>query len=210
VTPHAMAARSALTFLLVGLDSAVDRMGDSLRGEPLRWNTTAVATFVLCAAAVAAAVWLLVRLAGYQDWRVRCNSPPRLFLVLCRAHRLRWTDRWLLWRLARQHGLADPAQLFLDPSLLNGRGLPRELQGYAGRLENLRRRLFAGLAPTGADASEASRRGRRSAASSERPVRPADADDAVGFPREASPQLDLAPWLGSLPVDHQTGDLTTD
>jgi hypothetical protein len=204
MSPHAVAARSTVTFFLAGLDNAVDRMGDSLRGAPLRWNTSAVVTFVLCLAAVVLAAWLLVRLAGYQDWRVRCNSPPRLFLVLCRAHRLRWKDRWLLWRLAEQRGLADPARLFLDPSLLDGHDLPAGLARCAGRLDSLRKRLFAGLTPAGSGAPDAPRRGRPDASSSDRPPLPAAADTPVGFPRE-SPQLDVPPWLGSLPVDHPAG-----
>ena len=30
------------------------------------------------------------------------HSPWRLFFSLCRAGKLPWSDRWLLWRLARE------------------------------------------------------------------------------------------------------------
>lgn len=130
---------------LVALDSVVDRMGDNLRGEPLRWNPSSMITFGLFLAAGILASWLWVRFAGYHDWRVRCNSPWRLFLVLCRAHRLRWSDRWLLWRLSQQRSLEDPGDLFLEPRHLDLESLPAAWRRHAARLEGLRKRLYAGL-----------------------------------------------------------------
>ena len=47
------------------------------------------------------------------------SSPNRLFLSLCRAHRIAWSDRWLLWRLAASQRLEDPVRVFLEPERLD-------------------------------------------------------------------------------------------
>jgi len=76
------------------------------------------------------------------------SSPNRLFLSLCRAHGIAWSDRWLLWRLAASQRLKDPARLFLEPERLDP-DLARPLsRRRAARLERLRLQLFEGLLST--------------------------------------------------------------
>ena len=100
-------------------------------------------TGLLILAGVAALVWLLSRFLAYQDRRQAYNSPLRLFLALCKAQRLRWSDRWLLWRLARARRLKDPGRLFLEPQWFEASGLSRRWLVHAARLARLRDRLFA-------------------------------------------------------------------
>ncbi len=63
---------------------------------------------LLILAALAAGIWALSRLLAIGSRHRAYDSPRRLFLSLCQAHRLRWSQRWLLWRLASSQGLKDP------------------------------------------------------------------------------------------------------
>ncbi len=68
--------------------------------------------------------------------------PRRLFLTLCRAHRLSISDCWWMWLLARARRLRDPARLFLEPELLDPADLPPKIRVQAQRFEALKKRLF--------------------------------------------------------------------
>jgi len=73
----------------------------------------------------------------------RYHGPRRLFLSLCRAHRLSISDCWWMWLVARNRRLKDPARLFLDPELLDPTQLPPKFRMQAARFEALKKRLFA-------------------------------------------------------------------
>jgi hypothetical protein len=60
-------------------------------------------------------VWAFSRMLSYYEQRRGYYGPRRLFLALCRAHRLGWREGWLLWRLARHQRLGEPARIFLEP-----------------------------------------------------------------------------------------------
>ncbi len=88
---------------------------------------------------------------GLAHWMERrhgffANRPLGLFISLSRAHALSWSDRWLLWQLARSHRLRAPARLFLEPERFDASRLPPAMRRHAARLEGLQERLFAGLA----------------------------------------------------------------
>jgi hypothetical protein len=88
---------------------------------------------------------------GLAHWMERghgffANRPLGLFLSLSKAHGLGWSDRWLLWQLARSHRLRAPARLFLEPERFEASRLPPAMRRHAARLEGLHERLFAGLA----------------------------------------------------------------
>jgi hypothetical protein len=147
-TPERLAFDAALVAegsRLKGLSSGFRQEGDPV-------DMRAVLVGLLIAAGFVVALWLLARLVERQSGGRRSNSPLGLFLSLCRAHKLRWPDRWLLWRVARHHRLADPARVFLEPERLATAGLGPRLRRYAGRLEGLRARLFAGLEEAGPEA----------------------------------------------------------
>jgi hypothetical protein len=88
----------------------------------------------------------LARLTIFSQWRQRQRkifSPRKLFFEICRAHRLSWPERRLLWRLARSQKLEDPASLFLTPECFDISRLTVDVRAHAEELRRLRDRLFA-------------------------------------------------------------------
>ncbi len=73
------------------------------------------------------------------------HSPKRLFLSLCRAHRLGWKQTWLLWQLARAQGLENAALLFVDPDRFDPNYIGLWLRPHQPALLEIRKRIFAGL-----------------------------------------------------------------
>ena len=95
----------------------------------------------ILAGALVMLVVLTARLAymGMRRWRV---GPSGLFSALCRVHKLKWSDRWLLWHLAGYYRMADPSRVFVEPERFDPQGLPPHLAGRAARLAELRENLF--------------------------------------------------------------------
>jgi hypothetical protein len=73
------------------------------------------------------------------------DSPPELFRELCRVHRLDWSSRRLLRRLAAEWEMTSPALLFIEPERFNAARLPDDWQPHAPKLERLRQQLFETL-----------------------------------------------------------------
>jgi hypothetical protein len=103
---------------------------------------------VLFLIALGAASLLFWGLAHWMERRhgLFANRPMGLFFSLSKAHALSWSDRWLLWQLARSHRLRAPARLFLEPERFEASRLPPAMRRHVARLEGLRQRLFTGLA----------------------------------------------------------------
>ena len=95
-------------------------------------------------AVVIGSVVLIVRTATTRGARRTIASPRRLFRSLCQVHRLNWSDRRLLRRLARARGLADANQLFIDPRCFDAEASRGPLHAHAGRIAELRQQLFGG------------------------------------------------------------------
>jgi hypothetical protein len=90
------------------------------------------------------ALMALIAIFVHRQWRRRMASSPRgLFGELCRAHRLKWPQRRLLWRLAQSQKLADPAAMFLTPACFEIGRLTVEMRPHAEELRSLCARLFA-------------------------------------------------------------------
>ena len=87
-------------------------------------------------------LWLVAR---WSERRVRNDSSLGLFWTLAKTHGVSWSDRWLLWRLARGKRLAEPALLFLDPRLTSPQSSHHLAPQATARIKALRRRLFAGI-----------------------------------------------------------------
>lgn len=75
-----------------------------------------------------------------QEFEV--DSPRRLFQELCRAHRLPWSSRRLLKRLAAARSVSPPATLFVEPAYFDAANLPPALQRSASQIQSLHRQLF--------------------------------------------------------------------
>lgn len=90
--------------------------------------------------ATVVAVYIFVR----DSWQKRMSLSPRgLFNELCRAHRLKWSQRRLLWRLAKSQNLPNPAALFLTPDCFTIGRLTAEIRPHAEELHKLSERIFA-------------------------------------------------------------------
>ena len=109
-------------------------------GSQVGWQ--AVAVVVGVALALGLVVWLFCRWLSYRERKV-VTSPRLLFGELCRAHRLRYGQRQLLVRLAREHDLAHPAKLFVEPALWNVRQLGAWGQQHEAEVHALRDKIFA-------------------------------------------------------------------
>jgi hypothetical protein len=97
---------------------------------------------IITAACLALTVAIVVLMQ--RSWKRRMSSTPQgLFLDLCRAHRLKWSERRLLGRLAQSQKLADSACLFLRPECFEIGRLTVDLRPHLEELRELGERLFA-------------------------------------------------------------------
>lgn len=126
------------------LFARLSRLEGLRRGfRPRRIDSGDVVTGLLILAVIVAAVWLLSYLLTLHERRGAYSSPLGLFLSLCKAHRLPWSQRWLLWRVARAQRLHDPARLFLESERLDPTNMDPPLRIRSEELKLLRDRLFA-------------------------------------------------------------------
>ena len=161
--------------LLAERGSRLNQFSESFKGHSSNVDNGEMVTGLLILAGIAALVWLLSRLMGGQDRPKTANSPLRLFLSLCKAHKLSWSECWLLWRLARARHLKDAGRLFLERS--GSSRLAWQVRScQAARLNRLRDGLFA--VPPQEKKEE------------ERP--PLESNDPPA--RAALARLDISPW----------------
>lgn len=120
-------------------------LGAAARG-PLTGDLGEMVWWLMIAAALIAvlggALYVVSRILHQREH----DSHPALFAGLCRLHRLGGTSRSLLAQIARAHGLAHPARLFLEPEWFEPSRLPPPLAARSAEVVALRRRLF-GEAP---------------------------------------------------------------
>ena len=163
-----------------------------LLAQPTRWESLAsefkgrsidsreVILGLTALVCIILAVWLLSYILALFEKRQAYDGPRRLFLSLCRAHRLSWSDAWLLWRVARVQRLRDPARVFVERERLDPVHLPAGLRIHAARLSDLAARLFSGAGSTLSD---------RAPGEGEQPTGPGPLLPPVG-----KPSLDAQPW----------------
>jgi len=177
--------------LLLAQDNRLESLSRGFRDRKLDFDSSNAIRVVLILVASAFVAWLISYFFT-GDRRRRCNSPWRLFFTLCRAHRLRWRESWLLWRVARSQRLADPACLFLEPKRLAVENLTPALRPRAETLSLLRQRLFAGQKP-----EQSAQREDQEASKQAGPPPSEPAATQSGGPTWQSPgapTLDIPPW----------------
>ena len=174
---------------LLGQRSRLDEVTSVLRNRPNQIDTQYVLTGLLVLTAIVLAMWLLSQLLARQERRKSYNSAWMMFFSLCKAHGLSWSDRWLLWRLARHQGLRDPARLFLGPERLADDNLSPGLRLRQAQCTALRGRLFADLEGTPGGPS-----GTRRSPGEAPQQQPADGAAPLAFPIADKPALDAPPW----------------
>lgn len=102
--------------LLLGQIDNWRRLGERFSGENLEWRVEDSLGLAALALALVGGFWLLSRLGSWQQ--AATDEPPRrLFAELARAHRLGFLQRRYCREVARQHGLAEPAELFVRADL---------------------------------------------------------------------------------------------
>jgi hypothetical protein len=142
-----MLDRFATTWVLLADEDRFRLMSEGFRGQRRALGGSDLLLLLLIVAGMALAVWGLSRLAARRDRDRRIHSPKALFSELCQAHGLDRPARQLLLALARQHGLAHPAQIFVQPELCSAPSGAGPLQSRRAEIESLRGRLF-GPPPT--------------------------------------------------------------
>ncbi len=136
-----------ITSLLLAERSRILDIAHAFRTNQQQHSVHGTLLWLTIVFAVAGALLVLNRLLDRRDQdQRRVNQPLRLFLALCKAHKLKWSERWLLWRVARCQRLRDPGRLFLEPERLDPANLSPTLRLQWAQLRLLRERLFRGLA----------------------------------------------------------------
>ena len=88
-------------------------------------------------------LWIGSRAMERRARRGHFDSSLGLFLSLAKAHKLGWSERWLLWQLARCHQMKEPARLFLEPERFDSSNLTGSLLAKQNQLKLISRRIFA-------------------------------------------------------------------
>ncbi len=165
------------------------------------------ADVVLGLTVLAGIVLLLLVLSNLSDWierRGAADSSLALFLSLAKAHKLKWSDQWLLWRVARSQRLAEPAMVFLQPERLRRPFLARRFHHLGSRLNALGERIFAGFDAECGDSTPSTAVAQKTAATAaQQTAAPPTVPDAqppsvppgAQFPWGGSAALDITSWL---------------
>jgi len=135
--------------VLLAQQSPLDNFAREFQGRQTRINSGYLTTGLVILVGMVLAVWLLSLVLDRYGGRGPADNSLALFLALCRAHQLRWSEWWLLWRVARDHALSDPARLFLEPERLDSANLGPILRLRSEQLKAIRERLFAGATADG-------------------------------------------------------------
>jgi len=127
----------------------LDNFAREFQGRQTRVNSGYLTTGLVILVGMVLAVWLLSLVLDRYGGRRPVDNSLALFLALCRAHRLRWSESWLLWRVARDQALSEPARLFLEPERFDAANLGPIVRLRSDELEAIRERLFAGATADG-------------------------------------------------------------
>ena len=129
-------------YILFAKTASWKHLGDGLhrRGSRIDWMELLPVAIVL--AVVALAIFVIVKIRNRNDMTQPCDDPNKLFRELSLAHNLDRASQKLLWRLAEALQLAQPADVFLQPTFFQADHIPAELQGEEAELESLLERLF--------------------------------------------------------------------
>ena len=177
--------------LLLAERSRLDNLSEPFKRPSAGMDPGEVTRALAILAVIIVSAWLLLRLRTAQERRRPYDSPLRLFLALCKAHNLRWSERWLLWRLARAQRLKEPARLFLEPQRFDAAGSGPALAGRAARLRRIRDQLFSD--PPRAAKEEQGQPRRQTKPGGVVAVAVAVAGAPL-WPKRPGPAVDIAPW----------------
>ncbi len=118
------------------------RLGDGLHRSRGRVEFADMLPYLIGMAVLGAGIAAVVAYLKYNDLSKPCDDPQKLFRELCRAHGLDRGSQRLLRQLATSLGLTQPAEVFLTPSALEVKQLPKQLHAEEARIRELREQLF--------------------------------------------------------------------
>lgn len=176
--------------MLANRDPRLDGIASGFRQRQAANGPGAMLGLLLFFAGLVIVFWLVARTSDRYERPRATNSPWRLFFSLAKVHRLRWSEIWILWTVARRQRLADPARLFLEPERLSQAQQGAASSSRSQTLHSLSKRLFAELQENPSSAQKALvvvGAGRADA------TRASEASIPL-FPAPEPPQLDLPPW----------------
>ncbi len=131
---------------LIAHQNSLSHMGRNLRGGGGVHGVQELVILVVVLLVVGVGVYLLVRYFNLRD-RVSYTSQRGLFTDLCTAHSLDRHEAQMLKQLARQHGLSQPAHLFLAPDRFDPRTVEPSQKFDTKQLTALRDKIFSDKAP---------------------------------------------------------------
>jgi hypothetical protein len=117
-------------------------LGRGFRSATSQLRLTDVIPYAVAFALLVFAAWLAPYLRRRNDMSERCDDPQKLFRELSLVHQLDRSSRQLLWRLAEENRFAQPAQVFVTPTVFEPAHLPESLRGQLEDVKQLRSRLF--------------------------------------------------------------------
>ncbi len=127
----------ACSMSYLALSATATESAPTQSGPP--WKMVALVIVGLFAVLLAWAVYARLPPAIHR-WR---DSQLRLFASLCRAHKMSWTKRRLLRRIARWCDLPQEAALFLHPEMLSAALRDPFWEQDHVRIQQLAREMFA-------------------------------------------------------------------
>lgn len=138
--PHLAAAPIIAAVDLLAQDRLAG-LGQRFRqgGGQLDWLTMLLVVLTLGIAI--AVVWSVARHLSRKE-AGNYHNHRGLFRELCRAHRLRWSDRRLLASVARSQGVSVPARMFVEPERFEPNRLQDLPEAQRGRAAKLCETLF--------------------------------------------------------------------
>ncbi len=185
--------------LLAG-DPRLERFTREFRGREPQIGARGVMIALMLLAVVVVSLWILSRIIERRSGRRQFDSSFGLFMSLCAAHHLRWSQRWLLWRLALSGRLTEPARLFVEPHRFETKNLGERLAPRATELKEIAGRLFA--VPAAADNQGKSVT--LASAEQKQETSVPECPFPLAFPIEEHPALDVPLWpadsLGAVDV----------
>ncbi len=142
MTQHSMAA---LANLPLAQREAWESLGSRFSGDHAKFDTGDLWALGGVILAGIALVWFLRWMYHLQQARRQSCEPRHLFVDLCRAHRLRRSDRKRLALLAEYHDLPLAPVIFVRPDLFAAAQIPDGGELQLAAYERLKNKLFAGL-----------------------------------------------------------------
>jgi hypothetical protein len=174
--------------LILAEEERMQNLFRSLRAIKAKEGMDDAVYGLLILAGIIFVMLILSLIIDLRNRRRGYSNPRSLFWNLCRAHKLKLSDRWLLWRMARLQKFTDPARLFLEPQWYSRSRVPAELRQYETRLKGIRNKLFSEL------------KGKMALCEDDHSVsaHPVPLKGAALPVSQNAPKLDVSPWPTSV------------